>query len=361
MVNIISKLIIDIPTRVSLIPVKQPCKQVTISKDDVIEWVAGKSERIKNDEMDEFINDTAEFVRVLGVNLIETLVRKRKSYDSNPVFFTIYRYYKKWGAFTRSKENKITLLDLCLSCYAVNMSLNIWSHSDMLNNLKAHLDPDKHVIYRNQNKIKSWYAGFVHLNDMDWLWLPETEVVRYTKHSPYYLRIKQPSKKIYDEEYRGNNEKLNKYIKDEVIASISRYMSSQRDTVIRSVEFNGGYFLFKLIVSNRLLAYLIYTLPELLREEIRMCECGCGETVIGNRKYLSGHNEKKRNVRPDRKLKAWIRTKKNRGHITQEQYETYSDIVDREYYKGVSEEVIRDKIQSLIEEGYNHGQHREKE
>lgn len=346
------KFIIDIPTKVSLRPFKQPCKEVNFSG-DIIEWVNDKKQKIEADEIDEFLKDTAQFVNILGIEVIQSMHDKR-NYTvelKEKIYDTINFYYKKWGTFVKSRDNKITLKDLCLSCYTVYISLNLWNNGYILDNLKNFLNPDNLKGDPEEGKIVSWYSGLVHYNEKNWIWLSETKDVYYSGYSSYCLRIRQPKTKEYNIKYRNNDEELNKYIKGEILKSISNYMSKQLDTKVYSINFIRGYFSFDLFVDNRLLAYLIYSIPEFLKEEIKLCECGCGGLVIGNRKLLPGHIEKKRKNQDDRILKAWIRTRKNRGLITPEQYESYSALIDEELQKGANKNDIRKKIQCLMKDG----------
>lgn len=345
-----NKFIIDLPARVTILPYKQPCT-VRVIKDG-IEWVNDKKEEIKSNEIDVFLEDTKIFVNTLGVELIQSFQRGDRSVMlAQKAINTIVDYFRKWGAFVKSKDNKISIFNLCQSCFSVYISLNLWEQTNILGDLKHHINPDNHKGKPDEGKIIGWYAGSV---DANRIWLPVTKATPYPRYSAYELRIRQPSKKEYDEKFLHTPEELIRYVKAEILRSVSNYMASQVDTRAYSMKFTQeGYFSFGLKIENRLLAYLIYSLPEFLKEEIRLCECGCGNLVSGRRKYIQGHYPQalaKREKKPDRALKAWVRRRKNLGHFTQEQCDFYYSIIDKEVHKGTADKDIRVKLESLMKE-----------
>lgn len=354
-----NKHLIDIPARITLIPLKRPCTTVRINPGDTGPIVMWENKNVKHQkigpQINEFIEDTKHFVEILGLEMIQALGDPHRwAAITEKAINAITHYFMTWGTFIKGGDNKITFIDLCYSCFAAYISLNLWNKTYIFDNLRHFIDPSNHQGMPEEGKITSWYSGLLPIDNHNRIWLPETKETRYDNYSSYYLRIGQPSKKDYNEKYRDNHEELIKYVKGEILKSISKYMSRQMDVRVPSMKFDHGFFSFGLKTDNLLLAYLLYGLPEFLKEEIRLCGCGCGNPVPGGKKYIQGHYSQvlaKREKNPDRILKAWVRRRKSLGHFTQEQCDYYYSVIDKEIRKGTDDKDIRVKLKKLMEEG----------
>ena len=100
--------------------------------------------------------------------------------------------------------------------------------------------------------------------------------------------------------------------------------------------------------SNDNPLYLLFNLPDFLKDSIRFCDCGCKNIVLGKGNYLPGHIEKKRNTQFDRKLKARIRMMKNRNKITETLYKDLCNKIDSLVNQRISNNQIEEIINNEI-------------
>lgn len=342
-------LIIDVPSKVSLVPCMQPCKNVEESLDEVvIKWTDGKKRKINTDNLKEFISDTKFFIEETAFYsklwFTDGKILDNQNEEAIDKFRNNLNWYMyKWGTPITNKigsEKKLYYEDLLFSCFSAFAFIELWNNPNFyLNSIYEILDSAN----TEHTHVKSWYLSPMKFNNK--IWLPETEN-KFFSYSSFFIRLMTPKKNEFTNELQDKKNMIS-YIRRNLLDCLSEYMN-KRFTQTEKIKFNSGYFEFEIYVSDRLLAFLLYNLPELLKKDINYCKCGCGGLVIGKRKYIKGHLEKSRNSSPDRKIKAWVRGRKNKGHITDNQYKYLSQEIDKMLNNGMSESEVRLKIGEIL-------------
>lgn len=348
--NILKEIIINLPSKVTLTPYKHPCNNVEESVDEVIiKWTNDKSSKISSDNLEEFISDTKFFIEDVALYAKSwftdcEILNNHNEEEINTFRNNLNWYMYKWGTLIinkQDKENKLKYEDLLFSCFSAFAFLEFW------NNPNKYCDSIYDILDCTNTEnahVKSWYLSPIKFNNS--IWIPETE--KPFNYSSFFIRLRRPSKKEFTYELQDKKNMIN-YIRKNLLECLSEYMN-KHFTKTGAIRLSNGYFVFEILVYDRLLAFLLYNLPELLKSNIEYCKCGCGGLVIGNKKYITGHLEKSRNANPDRRIKGWVRGRKNKGYITDEQYKYLSKEIDIMLNKGMKESEVRLKIGELLKE-----------
>jgi len=146
-----------------------------------------------------------------------------------------------------------------------------------------------------------------------------------------------------------SREAVGEWVRESILENMAAYISQQKIAFYPVVGKKGSISL-KGQINNRFLAWLLHVVSQ--REgESDFCGCGCGEYAPPGRKYLNPqHEQRARDMkRPERekevrRIKASLRTRKNRKQITPEEYSRKCKRVDKLSRSGLSDKEIRGRL-----------------
>jgi hypothetical protein len=363
-----------------------PCQEVEIKNVDggIIEWmpVGKKPIPIKGEMLEEFLSDTQDLIMsVASYNLsmqvtettIETIVNSIRPRDRiqaketldrlnsiglpENVVRNIYRYWQKYGPPIPGNNNQVKYIQLlyaCIMAYFMDAFYSLTIPTATLAMIyDAFILPSiltwrKFFAARGQDYTPRYWSlttpvtffGGI-FNGISWTPVKERDPgLWFCLQNPDPRKINSQSKKA-------------EWMRVQAFNNFAAYLSNHGKEGY--MEFKptigkNGAITFKAEVKDDLILYWLF--HRLKLAERKPCLCGCGEMIPVGQDYASEKCKSRVKERlPGRKIKAYWRTRKNRGQITQKQYDKICQRVDDLIFeKGEREEdLIREMIREEVD------------
>lgn len=133
-----------------------------------------------------------------------------------------------------------------------------------------------------------------------------------------------------------------RYAKEQLRRILAQFLNDWRDLKLKPTTSG-----FEIRITHLLPYYLV----GLLALEFHLCPCGCGRLVKEGRKYFEEACYRRvLNGRPYRKIASWLRTRKQRGKLGEDDYRRLVEKAREMLAEGRTEDEVRVKIKALLPE-----------
>lgn len=323
----------------------------------------GKSARIKDTEKGVFLTETRDFIYNIGLsgiviknklsNIVNSSYKRKYSINneeynssSSIAYFgllaLITEYWGKWGSLFPIEENRITFHELQYHCLAGILWIDLWNAIDeeSCSTLTRSIIDD---LFEKRQFVKEpldYWSMCVYSESGRIRWKNTSKKEFVDKPETPWIFVQHPEKVPHKEKF--------KWFKREIGKNILSYYNRQGEQY--SPEIIGNTLSFKVETRNKFLIWVLESIKDGEAQKTNLCFCGCGQQLDGKKEYWAtpACKDRIKNQKPENKIKAWLRTRKNRGQLTEEEYEKYCVDIMRYLKKEYSEQQIRKTIEEKL-------------
>lgn len=322
-----------------------------------------KSIEIKNAEKSDFLAETKDLIYRIGLldiviegNVADVLNSSYKQKDKidEALFIAgnfnafgllaiVMQYWNRWGPLVPRKESQLAFHELKYYCLTGILWTEFWVavNEDQCSPLTRKVIDSFFQSIKDIKNPPPYWSMLVYSETGQIDWKPVSQKKFNDNPMVPWIFIKHPASVSLRNRY--------KWFRKEIGRNILDYYS--RQPMQYSPEIIGNTLYFKALTRNKFLVWVLETLKNDESSKLNLCRCGCGQELKGKseRWATPACKERVKNQNVDRRVMAWIRTKKNRGVITNEEFESYREEVKRCLKEGYSEESIRELLNKKIQ------------
>lgn len=334
----------------------------------------GKATIIRDNEKHDFLMETKDLIYGIGlqnlsvkdklahiVNQADSLTYNINDLQYKPSdtgwdftaygsFAAIMQYYNKWGSLIPLPPDKyrISFHELSYYCLAGILWTELWTAIN-----EQTCSPSMQVIIndffkkiQNISNPPRYWSMVIYSETGQINWKPTSKKTFDDKATVPWIIIRHPKKEVFLRERFS-------WFKEEIARSVLNYYSLQGKAIAYSPKIIGNALCFKASTENKFLVWVLETIKSDELKKVKLCECGCGQELTGKaqRWATAACKQRVKNQSPEKRITAWLRTRKNRGLITEEGYETLRLDVKAYLKEDYSEEWIRGYIKEKL--GHN--------